>query len=87
MKLLLYKPLYYNLNECANDINFFPDEGIINDAINSFFLAKTPTSFIWLETLRRWRNRREFFVDCHPTCWSLSNPKKEVFKELKVVSV
>ena len=87
MKLLLYKPLYYNLNQCSNDINFCPDKDMIKDAINSFFLAETPTSFRWFETFRRWRNRREIFVDCHPTCWSLSNPRKEVFKKLEVVSV
>ena len=87
MNILLYKPLYYDLNKSADDINFYPDEGIINDAINSFFLVSTPTHLRWLETLRRWRNRREIFVDYHPTCWSLSNPKKEVFKKLEVVSV
>ena len=87
MKLLLYKPLYYDLNQCSNDINFYPEEGIIKDAINSFFLAKTSTSFFWLETFRRERNRRGVLVNYHPAYWSLSNPKKEVFKKLEVVSV
>ena len=87
MKLLLYKPPYYNLNECANDINFYPDEGIIKDAINSFFLEKTPTSFSWFETLRRNHYRRKILIDYSPVYWSLSNHRKEVFKKLEVVSV
>ena len=87
MKLLLYKPLHYDLNECANDINFCPDEGIINDAINSFFLAKTSTYFCWLEILRRDRYRREILVYLSPAYWKLTNPRKKVFKKLEVVSV
>ena len=87
MKLLLYKPLCYDLNECANDINFYPDEGTIKDAINSFFLEKTPTNFSWLETLRRNLYRRQILTDYSPVYWSLSNSRKEVFKELKIVSV
>ena len=87
MKLLLYKPPYYNLDLCANDINFYPDEGIIKDAINSFFLESTPTHFRWLETLRREYNRRENHNDYSPSYWFFSNPRKEVFKKLEVVSV
>ena len=87
MKLLLYKPLYYNLNECANDINYYPEEDIIKDAINSFFLVSTPTNLRWLETLRRDCIRREIYNDYSPAYWFLSNPRKEVFKKLEVVSV
>ena len=87
MKLLLYKPLHYNLNECANDINFCPDEGIIKDAINSFFLESTPTHFRWIETLRRDYNRRENHNDYSSDYWFFSKPNKEVFKKLEVVSV
>ena len=87
MKLLLYKPLRYDLHECANDINFYPEEGIIKDAINSFFLESTPTHFRWLETIRRECNRRENYNDYSPAYWLLSNPRKEVFKKLEVVSV
>ena len=87
MNILLYKPLCYDLVQCANDINFCPDEGIINDAINSFFLAKTSIYFCWLETLRRDHYRREVFDNYNTVYWSLSNPRKEVFKKLKVVSV
>ena len=87
MNILLYKPLHYNLNESANDINFYPDEGIIKDAINSFFLESIPTRFRWLETLRRERHRREVFGDSNTAYWKLSNPRKEVFKKLEVVSV
>ena len=87
MKLLLYKPLYYDLNECANDINFFPDKGIIKDAINSFFLEKAPISFCWFETLRGERYRREAFDDYNTVYWKLSRPNKKVFKKLEVVSV
>ena len=87
MKLLLYKPPYYNLDLCAKDINFYPDEGIIKDAINSFFLVNAPLHLRWLETLRRECNRRENHNDYSPAYWRLSNPKKEVFKKLEVVSV
>ena len=87
MKLLLYKPLYYNLDLCANDINFYPDEGIINAAINSFFLAEAPMSFRWLETFRRDHYRGEPAYLSPYSSWSLSNPRKEVFKKLEVVSV
>ena len=87
MKLLLYKPLHYNLNECANDINFYPDEDMIKDSINSFFLVSTPPKLRWLETIRRDCIRREIYNDYSPTYWLLSNPKKEVFKKLEVVSV
>ena len=79
MNILLYKPLHYDLNKIANDINFYPDEDIINAAINSFFLAETPTSFRWFETFRRER----YNTSSH--YWSLSNSKKEVFKKLEVV--
>ena len=87
MKLLLYKPLCYDLVQCANDINFYPDEDIINGTINSFFLEKTPTNFSWFETFRRNRYRREILTDYSPIYWSIPNPKKEVFKKLEVVSV
>ena len=87
MNILLYKPLHYNLNECANDINFYPDEGIIKDAINSFFLVGAPAHLRWLETLRRECNRRENYNDYSTAYWVLSKPKKEVFKKLEVVSV
>ena len=87
MKLLLYKPLYYDLNQCSNDINFCPDKDMIKDAINSFFLVGAPPNLRWLETFRREYNRRENYNDSSPAYWLLSNPKKEVFKKLEVVSV
>ena len=87
MKLLLYKPLYYNLDQCANDIKFYPDKDMIKDAINSFFLVSTPPNIRWLETLKREYNRRENHDDYSTVYWSLSEPKKEVFKKLEVVSV
>ena len=87
MKLLLYKPPYYNLDLCANDINFCPDKDMIKDAINSFFLVSTPSNLRWFETLRRDCIRREIYNDYSPAYWLLSNPKKEVFKKLEVVSV
>ena len=87
MKLLLYKPLHYDLNKSANDINFYPDEGIIKDAINSFFLKKEPTNFRWFETLRREHYRREVFGDSNTVYWKLFKTNKEVFKKLEVVSV
>ena len=88
MNILLYKPLHYDLNKSANDIDFFPDEDKIKSAINSFFLERTPTHFRWLETLKR-----EYSIggrirdDYYSIYWKLSNPRKEVFKELKAVSV
>ena len=88
MNILLYKPLYYDLNKIAYDINFFPDKDITRDAINSFFLERTTMRFRWLETIRR-----EYSIggrirdDYSSIYWSLSNPRKEVFKELEVVSV
>ena len=85
MKLLLYKPLRYDLNQCSNDINFCPDKDMIKDAINSFFLVSTPPNFRWLETLKRECSRRENCNDYSPAYWLLSNPKKEVFKKLEVV--
>ena len=87
MNILLYKPLYYDLNKSADDINFILDENIIKDAINSFFLERTPTCFRWLETLRRECNRRENYNDYSPAYWFLSKSREEVFKKLKVVSV
>ena len=87
MKLLLYKPPYYNLDLCAVDISFCPDKDMIKDAINSFFLVSTPPNLRWFETLRRDCIRREIYNDHSPTYWLLSNPKKEVFKKLEVVSV
>ena len=88
MNILLYKPPYYDLNKIAYDINFYPDEDITKDAINSFFLEKTPTHFRWLETLRRECIRNRIYGDDYPPIyWSLSNPRKEVFKTLEVVSV
>ena len=90
MNILLYKPLYYDLNKSANDINFYPDEDIINNAINSFFLAEAPTIFRWFETFRRDHCRRENYSPTYLSrysCWSIPNPRKEVFKKLEVVSV
>lgn len=84
MHILLYKPSSYDLHQCARDINFYPDEDIIKDAINSFFLGKGPSGFRWLETIRRERTRRECYGDYSPALWNLSNPKK-VFKTLIVV--
>lgn len=77
MHILLYKPSSYDLHQCARDINFYPDEDIIKDAINSFFLGKGPLGFRWLETIRREHARMEAY-------WYLSNTKK-VFKTLTVV--
>lgn len=88
MNILLYKPLYYDLDKIAYDINFFADKDITTDAINSFFLEKTSTRFRWLETLRR-----EYSIggrirdDYSSIYWYLSNPREEVFKKLEVVSV
>lgn len=88
MNILLYKPLYYDLDKIAYDINFYRDEDIIKDAINSFFLERTPTHFRWLETLKR-----EYSIggrirdDYSSIYWFLSEPRKEVFKKLEVVSV
>ena len=83
MNILLYKPLCYDLKKNADDINYLQDEDIIDNAINSFFLEKIPKNFRWLETLKR-----EYrMVGCTSVYWSLSNPRKEVFKQLKVVSV
>ena len=88
MNILLYKPLCYDLNKIAYDINFYPDEGVIKDAINSFFLERTPKYFRWLETLKR-----EYSIggrirdDYYSIYWNLSEPRKEVFKKLEVVSV
>ena len=88
MNILLYKPPYYDLDKSAYDINFSPDEGIINNAINSFFLEEAPRSFRWFETFRREYNRARIWGDGYPPIyWSLSNPRKEVFKKLKVVSI
>lgn len=88
MNILLYKPLYYDLDKIAYDINFYRDEDIIKDAINSFFLERTPTRFRWLETIKR-----EYSIggrirdDYSSIYWFLSNPREEVFKKLKVVSI
>lgn len=92
MKLLLYKPFYYDLNQCSDDINFYPDKNMIKNAINSFFLVSTPSNFRWLytlklETLKREYNRRENHNDYSPVYWKLPKPKEEVFKKLEVVSV
>ena len=87
MNILLYKPLYYDLDKIAYDINFFPDEDIIKDAINSFFLERIPTRFRWLETLKREFSIGRIRDDYYSIYWSLSNPRKEVFKKLEVVSV
>ena len=87
MNILLYKPPYYDLDKSAYDINFSSDEGIINNAINSFFLEEAPRSFRWFETFRRKHCRREAFDNYPPIYWRLSNPREEVFKKLEVVSV
>lgn len=84
MHILLYKPSSYDLGQCAVDINFYPDEDIIKDAINSFFLGKGPLGFRWLETIKREHTRRECCGDYSPAYWYLSNTKK-VFKTLTVV--
>ena len=81
MNIILYKPLYYDLNKIAYDINVISDEGVIKDAINSLFLVKTSAHFCWLYTKRK-------ICENYPSIfWSLSNPRKEVFKKLEVVSV
>ena len=83
MNILLYKPLCYDLKKSADDINYLQDKDIIDNAINSFFLEKIPKNFRWLKTLER-----EYRMGGYPSVlWSLSNPRKEVFKQLKVVSV
>lgn len=88
MNILLYKPLHYDPDKIAYDISFYPDEDIIKDAINSFFLEKTPTRFRWLDTLRRESNRERIWgYDYSYIYWNLSNSRKEVFKKLEVVSV
>ena len=84
MNIILYKPLYYDLKKCSYDVVIIPEKGAIKDAINSFFLVKTSTHFCWLYTLKR--DGR--ICDNYPSVfWSHSNPRKEVFKKLKVVSV
>ena len=81
MNILLYKPPYYDLNKIAYDINVIPDKSAIKDAINSFFLVKTSAHFCWLYTKRK-------ICESYPSVfWSHSNPRKEVFKKLEVVSV
>ena len=87
MNIILYKPLYYDLNKSADDINFTPDEDIIKDAINSFFLERTPTRFRWLETLKREYSIGGRIRDDYSSIHWYLNPRKEVFKELEVVSV
>ena len=90
MNIILYKPLCYDLNKSAYDINYSSDEDIIKDAINSFFLERTPRSFRWFETFRRDHFRRENYSPTYLSpysSWSISNPRKEVFKKLEVVSV
>ena len=88
MNILLYKPLHYDPDIIAYDINFYADKDITKDAINSFFLERTPTRFRWLETLKR-----EYSIggrirdDYYSIYWSLSNLREEVFKKLEVVSV
>lgn len=84
MHILLYKPSSYDPDQCARDINFYPNKDIIKDAINSFFLGEGFLGFRWLETIRRERTRRECCGDHSPAYWRLSNPKK-VFKTLIVV--
>ena len=84
MNIILYKPLYYDINQCAYDINYFLDEGVIKDTINSLFLVKTSAHFSWLYSFKRWGR----IYDNYPLIyWSLSNPREEVFKKLEVVSV
>ena len=87
MNILLYKPLCYDLNKSAKDINFCPDEDKIKSAINSFFLERTPTQFSWLNTIKREYKMRRVCASYPPIYWNLSNPKKEVFKKLEVMSV
>ena len=86
MNILLYKPLYYDLNKSAKDINFYTDKNTIKDAINSFFLERTPTHFRWLEVFKiECSRRRKIYYP--PVYWIIPNPRKEVFKKLEVVSV
>ena len=88
MNILLYKPLHYDPDIIAYDINFYADKDITKDAINSFFLEKTPTRFRWLETLKREYSIRGRIRDDYSSIyWYLSNPREEVFKKLAVVSV
>lgn len=82
MNIILYKPPYYDLDLCANT-----DENIIRDVINSLFLSRTSAHFHWLYTIKRVYNRGRIYYDYSSIYWSLSNPMKEKFKELKVVSV
>ena len=84
MNILLYKPLYYDLNKIAKDINVISDEGAIKDSINSFFSERAPSCFRRIYTLKR-----GFGVyDNYPSIyWTPSSPRREAFKELKVVSV
>ena len=81
MNILL---LHYDLNK---NINPYPDENIIKDTINSLFLTRTSAHFCWLYTIKRVYNRGKTYYDYSSIYWSLSNPRKEIFKELKVVSV
>ena len=87
MNILLYKPLYYDLNKSADDINFITDENIIKDAINSFFLEREPTRYRWLETLKREYSIGGRVRDDYSSIYWYLNPRKEVFKKLEVVSV
>ena len=87
MNILLYKPLHYDLNKIAYDINFFLEEDTINSAINSFFLERTPTHFHWLETLKREYSIGGRVRDDYSSIYWYLNPRKEVFKKLEVVSV
>ena len=87
MNILLYKPLYYDLNKIAYDINIFPDKDITRDAINSFFLEREPTRYRWLETLKREYSIGGRVRDDYSSIYWYLNPRKEVFKKLEVVSV
>ena len=85
MNILLYKPLHYDPDIIAYDINFYADKDITKDAINSFFLERTPTRFRWLEIFKMKCGRRESYS---PTgYWTIPNTREEVFKKLEVVSV
>ena len=87
MNIILYKPLHYDPDIIAYDINFYADKDITKDAINSFFLERTPTRFRWLETLKREYSIGGRIRDDYSSIHWYLNPRKEVFKELEVVSV
>lgn len=83
MHILLYKPSSYDLDQCAKDLILYPEEDIIKNAINSFFLGKGTLGFRWLETIKIEDTKRKYYGECSPSYWRISNSK--VFKTLTVV--